>query len=378
MFSVTAALRCCLLALAACLLSWPASAASLAPSSGRGALPSLAPWAGAAPLLAAPRLGPGLSSSFLTDLRQGSLALPSFDAVSAAPAPVQVPQFSLSASAPRPHAPASPAELYRSLTAGPPSHIEGLTPSQLSDLWKRTYEHKIAGLDDEAKLKRYDPDGIIGFCFGRAMAAHLLARQLGLPQDRIKKLFVIGDLRSGETPEWRFHVTTLVKGIDDRWHAVDPIMDGPMTADEWISAVHRGWDPAKKARFYLTDADAVIPDITSVPDLPKETAARIIELAFDPEGKEGFTPWSGSAERVYEIDAARQAGHLRSAGSSSAGFDFLQVAVNDMLISYNGYFADLLAELAAPSLAGPRFRRPFQARPQSSPALGLNLGKLKR
>jgi hypothetical protein len=247
----------------------------------------------------------------------------------------------------------------------------------MADLWKRTYEHPIAGLDDEGKLKKYDPDGIIGFCFGRAMTAHLLARELGLKPDRIKKLFVIGDLRSGETPEWRFHVTTLVMGSDNRWHAVDPIMGGPMSADEWIAAVHKGWDPEKKAKFYLTDADAVIPDITEVPDLPKEKAAKIIELAFDPEGKPGFTRWSGSAETVYEVDPERRDIHLRSAGASRNGFDFLSVAVNNMLISYNGYFPDLLSELAAPAVhAEHRSLRPM-AKPASGPRpLGLNLGRL--
>ncbi|MBI4677075.1 MAG: hypothetical protein HY748_05780 [Elusimicrobia bacterium] len=330
-------------------------------------------------------LGSFKSSGFLRSLQAGSPALPRFDAELPSLLPVAVPDFRLetpafaaspAAAATRP--PASPADRYRRIVSASPSTLEGLSALQMADLWKRTYTHKIAGLDEAGKLEKYDPDGIVGFCFGRAMTAHLLARKMGLPQDHIKKLFVIGDLRSGDQPEWRFHVTTLVKGADGRWHAIDPIMDGPLTADEWIVNVHEGWDRQKKAKFYLTDADAILPDITEVPDLPKETAAKIIELAFDPEGKPGFSRWSGAGETVYAVDHERQERHLRLAGSEAAPFDFLQVTVNGQTIGYNGYFVDLLPEIERPALSKPRSQQPFAAVPPAGPALGLNVGKLNR
>lgn len=340
-------------------------------------IPALALSAVETSPLAPPSLGLPLSSGFLMSLRAGEPVLPRFDAELPTPMPVAAPLFTRALAAEAAPTPAqAPLALYQGILSGSPSNLTGLSPAQMADLWDRTYRHRISGLDDASKLSKYDPQGIIGFCFGRAMTVHLLARRMGLAPDSIRNLFVIGDLRSGDQPEWRFHVTSLVKGADGRWHAIDPIMDGPLTVDQWMSRVHRGWDRQKKAKFYLTGADAVLPDITEVPDLPKERAAKIIELSFDPAGKPGFSRWPGASEAVYEVDAERQEHHLRVAGSKAGAFDFSEVTVNGMTIGYNGYFADLLAEIARPSKSQPRSDSPYALVPPPLPGLGLNMGRL--
>lgn len=243
--------------------------------------------------------------------------------------------------------------IYDRFSRGAPVTTEGLSAAQREALWSAARSHPVAGLD---ALAKYDPTGIIGFCFGRSTAVHLFARAMGLGNAGIRKLFVVGDLRSGETPEWRFHVAALVKGEDAKWYAIDPIFPGPMEASEWNAQVREIWDKSEKAQFYLTDADAVIPQLERVPPPEQETGERIIELSFDPSRREGFSRVDGFGERVYVLSGAQERRHFVEAGR----FDFRRVAINDAVYDYNGYFADLLQSMLNPqadaSTSGPKRR----------------------
>ncbi|MBI5240264.1 MAG: hypothetical protein HY926_07305 [Elusimicrobia bacterium] len=268
-------------------------------------------------------------------------------------------------------APADPKAVYDRI-AGSPARLKALDARRRQELWDAAFRHPVAGLDDERKLAKYDPQGFIGFCFGRAMAAHLLARQMGLAESSVRKLFAVGDLREGEEPQWRFHVAALVRGDDGAWYAIDPIMEGPMTAVAWLSEVRRAWDKTGKARFYLTEASAVLPDVTTVPEPGQETGERLIELSFDPAGKEGFSPAAGLGAGVFSVSPSASARYLKTAPEA---FDFDGIAINGQRISYNGYFFDLLRALAAPIQRSlePFFQKP--AGPKARP-LGLDLGRL--
>lgn len=117
-----------------------------------------------------------------------------------------------------------------SLSAG---RSGGLTLDQARELWNIVYQHPVTALPVPDK---YDPQKRgIGFCFGRAMAAHLEAiwnDKFKLQNDRVRKLFVVGNLSAGGKM-WQFHVTTLVKSDQGRWWAIDPILYGPVTAEAW-------------------------------------------------------------------------------------------------------------------------------------------------
>jgi hypothetical protein len=209
----------------------------------------------------------------------------------------------------------------------------------------------VAGLDDKAKLAKYDPKGIIGFCFGRSMAAHLLARQVGLREDSIRTLFAIGNLHVTADLTWRFHVTTVVKGQDGLWYALDPIMAGPMPAEAWIAQVRAAWDKPGKAKFYFASADTIIPDIRVVPAPAQETGARIIEHAFAPAGKIGFTPMREFAGEVFMLSPEALRTFFLLAEAPSDPFDFAGITINGTPFSYNGYFSDLLADLFSAAAA---------------------------
>ena len=61
--------------------------------------------------------------------------------------------------------------LYQKAAHGFGGNLNGLDATQRARLWHAVFSHPVAGLNDPAKMEKYDPKGLIGFCFGRAMAA---------------------------------------------------------------------------------------------------------------------------------------------------------------------------------------------------------------
>ena len=236
-----------------------------------------------------------------------------------------------------------------------------LTADERADLLERVASNPIAAL---AKEHEYDPSGDIGFCFGRAMPAHLTARKLGLKEGGIRKLFVIGDLRSGDTPEWRFHVTTLVIGEDNHWYAIDPIMNAPigpgtpMKPQDWIATVQSVWDKTQKAHFYIVERNSIMPNMTVMPaSSAEENGDRIIELGFKPEGKTGFEISPFADKTAYRVSLAAQENYFLHANTDATAnrFHFAQLDMTVLkngtshprLFDFHNYFGDLLTNLSA-------------------------------
>lgn len=243
--------------------------------------------------------------------------------------------------------------------------------------------HPVTSLSN---LTKYDPQGFVGFCFGRAMGAHLMGRKMGLRRDSIRKLFIIGDLRSGPDPEWRFHVTTLVRGAEDKaWHAIDPIMTypiangKPLRLESWVAAVQKVWDKEKKAKLYMTSSWVVFPDVTQNPD--GATGNHIIELVFDPADKKGFTPGTQGKVLYYELDRGAEDTYMISVREPEKDrFNFEGVTIDKNFISYNGYFIKLLGDLSGVSpIPRERFLGMQPWAQPSKPSLGsMKLHKLRK
>ena len=266
---------------------------------------------------------------------------------------------------------------------------ERLSMTQVFEVYRRTIENRVSHLDNLAK---YDPDGFIGFCFGRALSAQLTARQAAsLDPAGIYKLFIIGDLRSNPAKEeWRFHVTTVVPAKAnngrDVWVALDPIMDRPMLVADWIKAVRGGWDSwhggAPRANLYLAPGLAIMPDIRDFPT--PESGKHIIELNFDPDSK-GILPndaWMkqiGTKDKVRALTQGQSEKLFLTAKSGLAtSFDFLSIKINEDLISYKNYFADLV-ESFGPEIRTflPMGTRAAAPSAKVAPALGFQLHKLR-
>ncbi len=258
------------------------------------------------------------------------------------PARADVPVLPLMTSAPN-----DTASLYQRLIHDLTGSLPALTIKQMDNLWRQAFQHRVAGLDDAEKMRRYDPTEEIGFCFGRAMALHLMARRLGLQEGAIAKLFIIGDLRSAKDPEWRFHVTMLARGPKGTWYAIDPIRDGPLPVEDWIAQTQGIWDKEKKAWLYITPASAVMPDLRSVPDVDQEKGEHLIEISFNPARHRDLTRELSLGPQAYVVspEAARR---YFSAVDSRPPFDFSESVINGKSYVFNDYFADLLRDITAP------------------------------
>lgn len=102
--------------------------------------------------------------------------------------------------------------------------VTALNKKELRKLLNYAIHHPVAGVE---ALKKYDPNGSIGFCFGRALFIHLELLRRGVAKESIKKVFVVGEmLEVDPTTEkktvWQFHVATAVKGTDGQWWVIDP------------------------------------------------------------------------------------------------------------------------------------------------------------
>lgn len=103
----------------------------------------------------------------------------------------------------------------------------------------------------------YQGSGKFGFCFGRALAAHLTALKSGIDKRRIRKIWAIGDLRDNGR-KWKYHVSTIIQGEDGVWYAFDPSFGKILTAEEWYGKM-QGWDVNQTARLYSTAAGQMFP-----------------------------------------------------------------------------------------------------------------------
>ncbi|MGE0172749.1 MAG: hypothetical protein AB7T49_08190 [Oligoflexales bacterium] len=236
-----------------------------------------------------------------------------------------------------------------------PIDTDGFTAAEIEELYATTLNHPVA---KPSRVPDYDPAGQIGFCFGRSTTALLVARKMALNPESIKKLFIVGDLHApGRPTEWRFHTTTIVKRDDGQWIAIDPIMNQSLTAIQWIKKVRYYWDrwylddanfDKPQAKIYLTPFDAVLPDIRTF--TANGTGENLIDLNFDPEGREGFTrrpdlQRSGVDELAYELNKKASdkyfLSHNENPESDSFNYIGLEV-VNTAYLAYKGYFVDLL------------------------------------
>jgi hypothetical protein len=242
---------------------------------------------------------------------------------------------------------------YLRIDADSPAEIEIVNATMRNKLLLDAKSHPVARLD---QLENYDPQKLTGFCFGRAMAVHLLGRQRGINPESIKKQFIVGDLRgrrSAQT-EWRFHVTTLVRGENDVWYAIDPIFPAVMTQTEWIQKTRKIWDEwyldrplphEPQSRLYVVGRHEILPDIRTFVPPDQETGNNMIELKFVPENREGFSLMPDLGKKVFSLDnAAAEKYFLTSSEESQLDlYNYLGLAFNDgFFIDYNDYFQHLL------------------------------------
>lgn len=276
-------------------------------------------------------------------------------------------------------------QLYDSVTEQSPSLFTTLTEVQRNELFQKAATHWVAGLN---VIDRYDHqptgvgDGEIGFCYGRAMAVHLLARKMGLDDQGIQKIFIAGDLNNGQGVRWRFHMATMVRGDDNNWYIIDPIMPsldkaGVIPPYEWMQTVKTVFDlpdGEDESHFFVTDTHSIMVDMRVVPAQSEfEIQDRLIEPSFDPQGRPGFQQIqlqneSAGPYPVYYVSGSAQSRYFIMRDEAPVNrkklndFDFFSIAIvilykfpNETNLThitrayqYNGYFVDLVNSVASP------------------------------
>jgi hypothetical protein len=136
---------------------------------------------------------------------------------------------------------------------------EFITREQAQNVLRTIDRHPVIG---SYSHMQYDPDLSMGFCFGRATYVHLDLLRRGVNKDSIAKLFALGTMKTGQT-EWRYHVTTIVKGPGNTWWAIDNFVNRMITAEQWMQEMQRyDKDPANPhLRFYFVEAKRFGPDV---------------------------------------------------------------------------------------------------------------------
>lgn len=80
-------------------------------------------------------------------------------------------------------------------------------PVVATKVFRELSSNRVSKID---AVDRYDKRGDIGFCFARAVMVHYLLLENGIPQNRIAKIFAIGQLKYG-AQFWDFHMATLLR-----------------------------------------------------------------------------------------------------------------------------------------------------------------------
>lgn len=182
----------------------------------------------------------------------------------------------------------------------PPSQVRGrfgsLSQAQIEELYHQASTDPVA---DYSKVKRYDPDGSFGFCWGRAMNAHLYALRMGLAKESIRKIWAVGTMKYNRI-FWRYHVTTIVRRNDGTWMAIDPEYNKPITIREWYREV-KAMDTDDKLQFYTSEARRYGPDSSDT-----YTNHQLDPKKFDPRARDYYNGYfrdllAQSREEAREI-----------------------------------------------------------------------------
>lgn len=139
-----------------------------------------------------------------------------------------------------------------------------LTLEQAQEVFDHAFDHPVVGA---SALSKYDPQLVMGFCFGRATFVHLELLRRGVHKDSIRKVYVVGPMQTGDI-FWQFHVATSVRGESGQWYTIDPLFaPSAMPLESWMSTV-KETSIDGTVRFYPTHASKLGPSAFEYNKLP--------------------------------------------------------------------------------------------------------------
>lgn len=226
-----------------------------------------------------------------------------------------------------------------------------VSESEIQKLYGLQISHPVARTD---RVSKYDPEGLIGFCFGRSMTGALMASSLGLDFSQMQHIFIVGDLRrpGAANPEWRFHVSFVVPDEQGNLWALDPIIpeQRPVLLGRWIQFVQRTWDRKKDARLYLTSGSAVMPNSLEIIKQDRNYPL-LIDIDFDPKEFEGFQSHKRivPGQEIFTLSPEAERDHfLTLYEGDQSPFNLRSLNfVDGPHINFNGYFLELIDSFKA-------------------------------
>lgn len=132
--------------------------------------------------------------------------------------------------------------------------MSGLTKEQLEDLYRITSTHPVA---DYKKVKKWDPEGNFGFCFGRAENVYEQALKYGVAKENVKKIWAVGQMEYKHI-FWQHHVAGMVRGTDGKWYVLDPEYDRVLELRKWMNTVKK-MDTKGSLLFFASEGKRFAP-----------------------------------------------------------------------------------------------------------------------
>ena len=135
-----------------------------------------------------------------------------------------------------------------------------ITYNQAEELLQQLHDNPVTDLENSLT---YDPESKYGFCFGRATAVWLNALEAGIDKDSIKKIFLMGPMKTSGI-DWQFHVVTAIRSKDnfsERWLVIYPNLDYPVTVQEFYKFFKK-FNSNGRLRVVVSEPQRLVPSST--------------------------------------------------------------------------------------------------------------------
>lgn len=162
------------------------------------------------------------------------------------------------------------------------------------DIYQRISTNAVA---DYSKVKKYDPDGHIGFCFGRAMNVYIEALRMGLLKESVRKIWAVGTMKY-ENIFWSYHVAGIVRRSDGQWMAIDPEYDKPITIQQWYKEV-KAMDVDNKLMIFTSPGKRFGPYSDEA-----ATPGELDPTQFDPKARDAYNSYFKDLMQLSREEAA--------------------------------------------------------------------------
>ena len=137
-----------------------------------------------------------------------------------------------------------------------PNRKATLKQAEVRSLYDKISGHPVVAM---CQLQKYDPQNRMGYCFGRATAAHVEALRTRLQKESIRKVWAVGPMRAGANI-WSYHVATFVRNAAGEWQSIDPFIGKPIPLRQWMAKMKTYDADPGGLMFFASEGKRTAPD----------------------------------------------------------------------------------------------------------------------